>query len=134
MRAKMYFKRAYLADEKIVVGIREAEKLRRAIRLLENHKGSPLGVRLAVVLEKLRVLEDEVSGEIDALIDQRAEMRRVIETVPSRRSRLVLRMRYILGMTWDDIAGSLQSDVETVLYWHGEGLRHVKLPVVFWKV
>ena len=130
MKARAYFKRAYLADERIAVGICEAENLRRAIRLLENHKDDPMGIRLAAVLEKLWVLEDELCDEIDSLVELKAQMRRVIDTSPSVRERVVLRMRYLLGMAWADIAELLQSDVETVLYWHGEGLRHVRLPAI----
>lgn len=128
MRTQTYFRKVQLADERIEEAICEVGKLRQTIQLLENNKEAPLGPRLETVLEKLWLMEDDLCNEIDSLILFKGQMRQVIDTVPTARERLVLRMRYLLGMSWEDIAEKLHSDVCSVRAWHSTGLRNVRLP------
>ena len=128
MRTQTYFRKVQLADERIAEAICEVGKLRQTIQLLENNKEAPLGPRLETVLEKLWLMEDDLCNEIDSLILFKGQMRQVIDTVPTARERLVLRMRYLLGMSWEDIAEKLHSDVSSVRDWHSRGLRNVILP------
>lgn len=128
MRTQTYFRKVQLADERIAEAICEVGKLRQTIQLLENNKEAPLGSRLETVLEKLWLMEDDLCNEIDSLILFKGQMRQVIDTTGTVRERLVLRMRYILGMSWEDIAEKLHSDVSSVRDWHSRGLRNVMLP------
>lgn len=79
-------------------------------------------------LDKLWDLEQKVSAELNLLSDLKKQIREVIEAVPNTDERLVLKYRYVLGMTWEQIGNELHADRTTVYRWHGSALNHVVLP------
>lgn len=46
----------------------------------------------------------------------------IMELVPDQRDRDLLRMRYLAGLTWEQIAEARGKDVRTVQRWHGAAL------------
>ncbi len=128
MDAKKYLQKAYCLDERLGSLIYESLKHHRTVKMLETAMGMQLGASLTCTLEKLWDLESEINMEVDALVTLKREVRAVIGKVPSAAERLVLRLRYIHGMDWEEISGLVGRPVETVKVWHEKGLAHVKVP------
>ena len=77
---------------------------------------------------KIRDLEEKIDAEIDRLVDLKAEIRNVIDRVKDPDEQMVLRYRYINGMSWEQISNELSADRTTVYRWHNMALQHVILP------
>lgn len=58
-------------------------------------------------------LQDEVTETIDAVEDIRY--------------RILLRLRYLCGMTWEKIAEMMHADLRTVYRWHEHALNVVEV-------
>ena len=79
-------------------------------------------------LEKLWTLEKKIADELEKLSDLKKQIREVIEAVPDTDERMVLKYRYIHGLTWEQIGMELCADARTIRRWHGKALLHVTLP------
>lgn len=74
---------------------------------------------------KLLDLEREINSDIDRLVDLRREIEDVIADVPDERLRMLLELRYVNGLTFEEIAENL--DLSTVQIWR---LHKIALEVV----
>ena len=135
MTAKEYLKQAFRLDHRIDSDITEMERLREMACSIgapgfEEHynPNHPTEAPFVRSLEKVWQMEEEINGEIDRLVDLKAQIRSVIEAVTDTNERMVLRYRYIHNMTWDQIGDELHADARTVRRWHGTALLHVELP------
>ena len=48
--------------------------------------------------------------------------------MPDTDERLVLRYRYIQGLTWEQIGLEMNADERTIRRWHGNALLHITIP------
>ena len=128
MDAKNYLQRVRFADERISSLIWEALRLRRNIRILEQSKEAPIGVRLTGILGKLWMTEANLHFEIDTLVDFRNEVREAIGKLKNPEERLVLRLRYLQNMNWEQIAGVLETNEKTVTDLHKKALLQLEVP------
>lgn len=135
MTAKEYLKQAFRLDHRIDSDITEMERLREMACSIgapgfEEHynPNHPTEAPFVRSLEKVWQMEEKINGEIDRLVDLKAQIRSVIEAVTDPNERMVLRYRYIHNMTWDQIGDELHADARTVRRWHGAALLHVELP------
>ncbi len=135
MTAKEYLKQAFRLDHRIDSDITEMERLREMACSIgapgfEEHynPNHPTEAPFVRSLEKVWQMEEKINGEIDRLVDLKAQIRSVIEAVTDPNERMVLRYRYIHNMTWDQIGDELHADARTVRRWHGTALLHVELP------
>ena len=135
MTAKEYLKQAFRLDHRINSDITEMERLREMACSIgapgfEEHynPNHPTEAPFVRSLEKVWQMEEKINGEIDRLVDLKAQIRSVIEAVTDPNERMVLRYRYIHNMTWDQIGDELHADARTVRRWHGTALLHVELP------
>ena len=72
--------------------------------LSDSPKGSFAdGTRLETSTEKIIQIEELVSGQIKQLKEQRAEIESFLSLLESPKERTLLRMKYIDGMTWEEI-------------------------------
>lgn len=74
---------------------------------------------------KLQTLRDEINAEIDRCVDLEKEINGVISSVENDRCRQVLRKRYVLFKTWEQIACEMNMTYRNVCYIHGEALLAV---------
>ena len=135
MTIKEYLKQAYRLDQRINSDIAEVERLRMMACSIQtpgfeehhnpNHATEAPFTRS---LEKIWELEKKIDAEIDKLVDLKAQIRAVIETVPDPNERMVLRYRYIHNMTWEQIGDELHAGETSIRRWHGAALAHVVLP------
>ncbi len=136
MTTKEYLHQAYRLDQQINSDLEEAKNLREmagsvsAVRYDTDRVQStpPSDAPFVKALDKLWDLEQKVSAELNLLSDLKKQIREVIEAVPDTDERLVLKYRYVLGMTWEQIGNELHADRTTVYRWHGSALNHVILP------
>ena len=135
MTAKEYLKQAYRLDHRINSNIQELERLREMASSVsspgfeERHDPNrPTEAPFVKCLMRVMELEEKINAEIDRLMALKEQMRMVIDTVSDRDEQMVLRYRYIHGMTWEKIGDMLHTDRTTVYRWHNTALRHVVLP------
>lgn len=135
MTSKEYFRQAYRLDQKINSDVEEVARLRK----MASSITSPLlgdkvqtsrsgDAPFSRSVEKILLLEEKIDREVDLLVDLKSQMRDIIEAVPDTDERMVLRYRYIHGLTWEQIGSELTADKSTVRRWHGNALLHVVLP------
>ena len=81
------------------------------------------------IISRICELEDEINATIDKRLDVRAEISAAIDRVPNDRQRTRLRLRYIEGRKWDDIAERMYYDVDakSVYKLHGWALLALKV-------
>ena len=135
MTAKEYLQQAYRLDLRINSDIEEVSRLREmatsiTVPVLGNKiQTSRTGDAPYVhSIEKIMMLEEKINQEIDTLVDLKEQMRDVIDGVTATDERMVLRYRYVLNMTWEQIANEMHADARTIRRWHGSALLHMKMP------
>ena len=135
MTSKEYFCQAYRLDERINSDLEElawlramAGSLRSSVprdRVQTSRRGEAAFVS---GVERILALEQKIDREIDQLVDLREQMREVIDTVKNRDERMVLRYRYINGMSWEQIELKMHATKRTLHRWLASALQHVVLP------
>ena len=135
MNAKEYLHQAYRLDNRINSDLEELARLRElsvsisspaiAERVQSSRSKEAPFVKCFL---KIRDLEEKINSEIDQLVDLKDEIRSVIDRVKDPDEQMVLRYRYINGMSWEQIGEELSVDRTTVYRWHNMALHHVILP------
>ena len=74
-------------------------------------------------------IEREIGASIDQLERTRLQVESVINSVPNVNQRNVLRLRYISGKTWEQIAVDLAFSYQWVCELHGRALQNIS-PIV----
>lgn len=136
MTAKEYLRQAYRLDQQIHSDLDEAKSLKEMAESVSAIQYDLDRVQISrssdapfvYALEKLWDLEHKVSTELNLLSDLKDQIHEVIETVQDTDERLVLKYRYVHGMTWDQIGNEMHADRTTIYRWHGRALTHVILP------
>ena len=83
--------------------------------------------RLESSVSKIVDIEREIGTSIDQLERTRLQVESVINSVPNVNQRNVLRLRYISGMKWEQIAVKLNYDYRWVLRLHGKALNKIAI-------
>ena len=102
-----------------------AEKITSMVS--EMPKGSQQGDSLQRSVEKICELKVSLNQRIDAAVEKRKEIETVIETLEDKTLQLLLRYRYIDGMTWEQIAVKMRYDYRWVLRLHGRALERLTI-------
>jgi len=74
-------------------------------------------------------LMDKINRKIDLFVDMRGEIERAIHTVDDPTLRLLLKLRYLDGKKWEQIAVELGYDYRWTLRLHGRALERLKTPL-----
>ena len=90
-------------------------------------KGSQQGDSLQRSVEKICELKVSLNQRIDAAVEKRKEIETVIETLEDKTLQLLLRYRYIDGMTWEQITVKMRYDYRWVLRLHGRALERLTI-------
>lgn len=115
---------------------RMAEELTRweskARRVTSNWGDTPGGRseqsdRVQVCVEHIIKLQNQLAEQIDLGVQLRESIEAAISAVDDERLQLLLRYRYIDGMTWEKIAVTMRLDYRWVLRLHGKAL--IKLTI-----
>ena len=85
--------------------------------------------RLESSVSKIVDIEREIGASIDQLERTRLQVESVIISVPNVNQRNVLRLRYISGKTWEQIAVDLDFSYQWDCEQHGRALQNIS-PIV----
>ena len=77
---------------------------------------------------KIIDLESEIYRDIDALVDLKRDIQAVINNVEDEKYRILLELRYINQMSWEEIAVHLGYDLRYTHKIHGRALQKVTVP------
>lgn len=129
MTAKQYLKQAYHLNELINTDISEAEQLRRLSTSISspNLSGMPSSGRKTEApfvncVNKLIDLEAKINAEIDSYVDLKEEIRQKVTAIDDIDAKLLLQSRYLLFMTWEQIAESMGFTTQWVYELHKRAL------------
>lgn len=75
---------------------------------------------------KLLDLELEINADIDRLVDLRWEIEEVIAGVPDERLRTLLELRYVNGLTFEQVAERMNYSVVQIRRLHKKSLKFIK--------
>lgn len=132
MTAKEYLSKAYRLNEKINSNLRLIERLRNiatniTVNLSEKVNGGKTGSR-ANTIEKIVDLQKKVNEEIDSLVDMFCEIRQTIESLCNEDEKLLLTLRYVEFMKWEEIANIMNLSERRVMQIHDNALDNVDIP------
>ena len=132
MTAKEYLSRAYLLDQQIRSKLEQVQSLRelafQCTANTENERVSatPDPTKTQEIIAKIVDLEDEITDDVETLVDVKCEIKRAIDTVEKPLHRLILEQRYLLCKSWDEVADSVCYETNTVYKIHKGILRNFK--------
>ena len=127
MTAKEYLSEAFNLKRRIEIKMKRAEVLRKLaerarVEISELPK-SPNHLKSPMEEAMIKILRDT-----DELTRVMRSIQSSINDVPDSSYRLILEMRYLAFMKWEDIASELGWTERNVFYVHGKALRLVKVP------
>lgn len=134
MTAKEYLSQAFELKRLIEIKMKRTEVLRKLaerarVEISEtpknpNHLKSPMEEAMV----KLLTLEEEILHDTEEFTSVMRSIQKTINDVPDSSCRIVLEMRYLSFMKWEDIASELGWTERNVFYIHGKGLRFLRIP------
>lgn len=131
MTAKKYLSQALWLDQLIENKIRYQEKLRTMAEKTtvdvsrERVSGGSSSNPREDIMVKLADLSHEVNSDIDKLIDLQKEIIDTINQVEDDCLKLILELRYVSAIGWDDIVAELEYERSWVTRLHAKALTQV---------
>ena len=131
MTPKQFLQQARRLDERINSYATELNGLRGLTALApsgsERVQTSTSCDRMINTIEKIISLEVKINAELDRLIDLKTDIHNKIEAVLDQDERLMLRMRYLQYMEWEQIAEALHWSLRYIYKLHGKALLSIEL-------
>lgn len=136
MRTKEYLKQAYRLNELIQCSKNELNELHELSTSLPGTDYSKDRVQTSLsgdagytnIVAKIDELEKIIKADIDKLLSLKLEIRSVIDSVQDNEERLLLKLRYLNFMTWDNVCNEMNVSMRTAHRIHNSALRHVIIP------
>ena len=132
MTAKEYLEQIRLLDEQIDSKIAQvdslnllAEKVTTVISDMPgnpNRRKSPFEDAVCRIID----LENEITAEIDRLVDLKIEVMGVVKQVTNTEYRLILEKRYLCFQSWETIATDMKLELRWLYRLHGKALLKVQ--------
>ena len=132
MTAKEYMEQARYLDMQINSKIEQVRSLNElATRVTTVYSDMPHSpnrntARMEETIAKIIDLESEIDRDIDALVDLKREIMRVVNSIESAEYRTILEMRYLQFKKWEQIALQMSTDLRWVYRMHGRALNEVQ--------
>ena len=79
-------------------------------------------------MQRYLLLRDEINADIDALVDLKTEIMKVIDAVPDEDCRYVLEEHFLQGKSYTIIADELSYSLRSVKYLVKKALTMLKIP------
>lgn len=131
LTAKEYLSQAYRIDRRISSKLEQVQSLRdlaeKATATLCDtpRSGTRNFHRMEDVIAKMADLEDEINGDLKALVDLKHEIVTVIKCVEAPDLQTILELRYLCFNTWEEISVELRLDIRWVHRLHNKALNEV---------
>ncbi len=90
-----------------------------------GHSSAGGAARFEQAIDKVNDLETKINEKIDRLINKRAEIEAVLDSVDETILRTLLRYRYINGYTFERVAFEIGYSWRQTIRLHGDALRKV---------
>lgn len=130
IRAKKYLGELQYLDKFIQSNVRELERLRLlsvsmgGSNFSERITGGIVESRLERQVAEIIDLEDDIKKEIRKYTRLRAKVNKAIELQEDENERLLLKLRYIEGMTWEEISEKMNLSTRHVYRLHKIALNN----------
>ena len=134
MNAKQYLKQAYRLNDLINSDLKELSNLRSLSTSIssdmsqERVQSTKQPDKIGGIVAKIVDLENEINAEIDQFVDLKKEIRDAVNTLSNRNEQLVLRLRYIEFLTWEQVAERMTYSLKQVFRIHGEAVKNIVIP------
>jgi len=124
------YRKAADAEQLALLDLAETRALlgstRSALNNIDSIRGTADEAFLSRDIERQEALERRLLAKIHKCRRWQARVRRTVNRVEPAGFRKILKMRYILGMSWEGIAGSLHMDERYVYKLHGKALQYLE--------
>ncbi len=139
MTAKEYLGKAYRIDQRINSKLEQVSSLRSlATKATSTLSDMPKGCgdvhSKENIIVKIIDLEQTINSDIDSLVDLKAEMVNVIKAIPNVEQQMILELRYLCFMSWEEIAINLHFSIDNVFKLHKKALNSVQVPEHYSKI
>ena len=134
MTAKEYLSRAYYLDMRIrskAMQIAELETLATKV----SAALSPIKVqtsrddhKMESTVIKMHEYQEELDADMKKLIQVKKETKQIIDAVDNDEFRVLLELRYLSSMRWEEIAVEMNYSIDHVFRIHRRALKAIKLP------
>ena len=132
MTAKEYLSQAYLLEQQVRSKLEQIESLKSLASYVSvdftrepvSHTRNVSSMQDTVL--KIMELNKELDAQIDALVDKKIEIMRIIGQVQRVDYRLILEERYISFYTWEEIARDLRYSARNIQRMHKRALQVVQ--------
>lgn len=134
MTSKEYLLQARFLDERITSKIQQIEALNDlATRCTPSYSDMPKspnreGSRMEAAILDIIELEEEITEDIQKLVDLKREIMTVIKAVPNVEYQTLLEKRYLCFDSWEHIAVDLSYEIRYLHKLHSRALKAVKVP------
>lgn len=133
MDTKQYLKQAYRINELIKSQREELETLKLLSTSVVTDtsqvkvQGSKQVDRLGNIVAKIVDMENQINEEIERCLDLKLNIHNRINNLPNVDERLVLRLRYLEFLEWDEITQRLSYSLRQIYRIHAAALANVNL-------
>lgn len=80
------------------------------------------------IVEKITDLERVIREDTERMLSLKLQIRTVINNVPDNEQRLVLKLRYLNFLQWEEVAEKINVSMRTAIRIHDEGIKKVIVP------
>ena len=133
---KAYLQKAYNLNKEIKSNREEIERLEEvkvALKGIDYSKErvqtsrSSYDPQYTRIVEKIHELEEDIKNEIESMLEVGKSARKNILALKNKEERLVCKYRYIMFLTWEQIAEKMHMSVRNVHRIHGRALQNIKV-------
>lgn len=134
MKARDYLGQAFRLDQRINSKIEQVRSLNdlatKCTSTITGMPGKPNRGKDSIgdIIAKIVDLQEEINRDIDALVDLKAEIYSVVQSIENVECRTLLELRYLSFMRWEEIAVQLNYGMENVYRLHRKALNLVSIP------
>ena len=136
MQAKDYLKQAYRLNELIQSNRNELEELRmisESVSGIDYSKEMTSGgmkgeSSFSRIVMKIIDLENAIKADIESMLSLKLEIRTTINTVKDNDEKLLLKLRYLNFMQWENICDEMGVSVRTAHRIHADALKNIVIP------
>ena len=131
---KEYLSQAFHIDKQLKSKLEQLSVLRElattTTQPLSDMPGSPNRNidRMEKAIIKIMDMEQEISEEVNALLDLKNEIAQCIKKVEDIDCQLILEFRYLCFMSWEEIAAEMNFTVRNIHILHGKALKLIEVP------
>lgn len=134
MTAKEYLQQARHLDDRINSTIEQIRSLNDLATKCTSvitgmpHSPSKSTSKMEDVIVKLVDLKEELSLELDTMVDLKKELFSTIKQVENAEHQILLEKRYLCFMTWEKIAVDLNYSMQHIHRLHSLALQEIRVP------